>query len=146
MSPSLAVRLSDYTVTESGCWEWSGSVDSKGYGRFRDTKAHRIAYEEWVGPIPEGHVVRHRCDNPLCINPEHLRTGTHAQNVEDRVERGRSAKGENHGWSKLTQDKVVYIREQYAAGGRSQQSIADEVGISQVHVSDIVRRIVWAHV
>jgi len=149
--PDLASRLlAARYVTESGCWEWTKGRDKDGYGRIavnrRDTRAHRLAYQCWVGEIPEGHVVRHKCDNPPCINPEHLETGTNADNMRDKRIRMRSARGVGHGWSKLTEDQVRYIRAEYTMGNRSQQSIADEMGVSQVHVSDIVRRVLWTHI
>lgn len=73
-------------------------------------RLHRVVYKETYGEIPDGLVVRHKCDNPNCINPEHLELGTHADNVRDRVERNRSAKGSNNGRAKLTEDDVRYIR------------------------------------
>jgi hypothetical protein len=75
------------------CWEWLGHKTPKGYGRMRsDGKhhfAHRISYELYVGIIPDGLIVLHSCDNPGCVNPSHLRTGTHQDNTDDRTSRGR---------------------------------------------------------
>lgn len=71
---------------------------------------HRVVYENIFGKIPEGLVVRHKCDNPNCINIEHLELGTHADNVADRVERERSATGVDNGRAKLTEDDVRFIR------------------------------------
>ena len=90
-------KLKKYNVSPSGCWEWFGSVDKDGYGRMRGTaygvawskKAHRASYEEFVGPIPEGLHILHHCDNPCCINPEHLYAGTPADNGRDKSIRGR---------------------------------------------------------
>lgn len=80
---------------ESGCWEWQGTLFSAtGYGRFyfkgKDNTTHRVSYELTNGPIPEGLVVRHECDNPLCVNPAHLIPGTLKQNTRDMIDRGRS--------------------------------------------------------
>lgn len=79
-------------VTETGCWEWQGAVLGKGYGKFKkDGKfwlAHRYSYTMYKGPIPDGLVIRHKCHNVLCVNPDHLQTGTHRDNVWDQIERG----------------------------------------------------------
>lgn len=81
------------------CWEWTAGRDKDGYGKFAighggrkqtHTRAHRFAYETFVGPIPVGHVVMHTCDNPPCANPAHLKTGTALENNDDKVDKGRS--------------------------------------------------------
>jgi len=90
------LRAIGWTVMPSGCWEWKGKRNEHGYGIFfavrlglDGVRAHRVVYEHLVEPIPEGMVLRHRCDNPPCVNPEHLVPGTHAENMADMVERGR---------------------------------------------------------
>lgn len=91
-----------WDVTEAGCWEWRGPKNTRGYGHLSVTRSgavnkqvHRLMYERHHGPIPEGHVIRHKCDNPPCSNPDHLETGTHADNSRDMVERGRHVGGPN---------------------------------------------------
>lgn len=95
----LDVRLKEigWTVTESGCWEWNGKRNDQGYGLFsarrlgfEGARAHRVMYEHLVEQIPDGLEMRHSCDNPPCVNPEHLSPGTHAQNMADIIERGRA--------------------------------------------------------
>lgn len=72
-----------WTETPSGCWEFNAKGDKNGYGHVRGKKAHRISFEHFVGPIPDGLHVLHSCDNPPCINPAHLRVGTQADNMRD---------------------------------------------------------------
>ena len=75
------------------CWEWKGLIDKKGYGFIginqKNVFAHRYSYMTYKGEIPDGLVIRHTCDNPPCVNPNHLITGTPAQNVQDSFDRGR---------------------------------------------------------
>lgn len=80
-----------WTVTESGCWEWSGPRTENGYGSVKvgqaystTTAAHRLSYEVHHGPIPPGLEICHTCDNPPCMNPDHLWAGTHLENMQDR--------------------------------------------------------------
>jgi hypothetical protein len=137
---------------ENGCWEWQGYRDTAGYGQVRVNgklhKAHRWAYELFYGFSPE--VVRHRCDNPPCCNPEHLLGGTHADNVADRIERGRSrynpVKGELVGSAKLTADMVLEIRTEYAGGGVTQIQLASKFNVDQTQISNIIRRKEWRHI
>lgn len=87
-------QLTRYIVDEvTGCWIWTGGRSRDGYGkvkRYRKTiRAHRMFYEYHTGPIPEGLVVMHSCDTPLCVNPKHLKCGTHLENEEDKDRKGR---------------------------------------------------------
>lgn len=95
------------------CWPWIASRDEAGYGRFwqigRMVGAHRVAYELAKGPVEQGRVVMHRCDNPSCCNPHHLSLGTAKDNSDDKVAKGRQACGESHGRAKLTNANVEAI-------------------------------------
>lgn len=94
------------------CWEWTGRTNDNGYGRFQGTKAaHRWAFEYFHGEIPEGHLVLHSCDNKLCVNPAHLRSGSHADNMLDAALRDRFHVGTRCYNAKLTPDQVRYIRQ-----------------------------------
>ncbi len=103
--------------------------------------AHRVAYEIVHGPIPEGLVVRHDCDTPACCNPTHLRTGTHADNVRDRVLRGRSAVGERSGKAKLTEVQVRDI----ATKANSAAWYAQHYGVTEDTIYAIWERRSWRH-
>jgi hypothetical protein len=124
------------------CWEWTASKRN-GYGAFsvgdKMMKAHRFAYTLTKGPIPDGLLVLHSCDNRACVNPAHLRVGTYADNKQDAIERGR------HGNAKLSVSEVVEIRNSYSAGA-TQQAIATRYGIHRSFVSNIINRKRWSHI
>ncbi len=99
---------------ESGCWNWSKAKNKDGYGYvWFDGKMHRAsrkAYEAFVGPVPEKLWVLHICDNPSCINPDHLFLGSHQDNANDRDRKLRQAKGDRHPNAKLTQAEVNHYK------------------------------------
>lgn len=156
LSPMERLRWYGWTerlvVSELGpCWEYLGGRFSTGYGRIsngpgRALYAHRVIYENTVGPIPKGLVVRHRCDNRVCVNPDHLETGTYADNSKDMVLRGRSLKGENHNLAKLTEDDVRRIRHLYNTREISQVALGRLFGVSNVNIADIVHLMTWKEV
>lgn len=137
---------------ENDCWLWQGA-SLKGYGLFaigrRMRRAHRVSWEAHFGPIPKNLHVLHRCDNPSCVNPKHLFIGTHLENMQDKVSKGRQARnthvvGEMQGNAVLTEAKVRRIRK--LAGKISQRQIASLVGIGQGHVSKVINRKIWNHI
>lgn len=141
-------------VVDSGCWEWQGYRDRKGYGRPRIGKgvdsAHRISYQLFVAEIPPGLCVCHKCDNPPCVNPEHLFLGTKADNNADMVAKGRHRSGGCHrgtsnGRAKLTEADVVQIRAA-AASGETKRAIARRYSMDESSIGLLVRRITWSHV
>lgn len=146
IEPSLRESFQDKYVPEvtTGCWLWIACI-SDGYGRIQvDGKgflAHRISYELFKGPIPEGIYVCHTCDVGSCVRPDHLFLGTSIDNNTDRDNKGRQSKGERHWKSKLTEAKVLEIR---AASGPYRE-IAADYDITQSHVSAIKTRKAWAH-
>ena len=141
-------RFESKFTKSDGCWEWAAHKDRDGYGQFkiaeRTQKAHRVAYQLYVGEIPAGLCVCHRCDNPGCVNPSHLFLGTQADNTHDRENKGRGKDqcGEKNGSSKLTEKQVIEIRARHSEG-IAQVALAKELGVSQATISLIVRDHTW---
>lgn len=133
----------------TGCWEWTGHTrKASGYGEVSwgldERRVHRIAYIALVGPIPDGLILLHGCDNPPCFNPDHLSLGTLIDNADDMIAKRRNAFGEKSPHAKLTEDQVREIRAM--AGQMPQRLIADRFGIKQMQVSRIIRGERWRHV
>lgn len=123
------------------CWPWRGDKNHRGYGRFREKMTHRLAYELVKGPIPEGLIVRHRCDNPPCCNPDHLLVGTYADNTDDAVERNRLPTGERSGTAKITVEQVRYIRAN--PDNLTRAALVQRFGLSKCYISAIRSGKVW---
>lgn len=136
---------------DSGCWMWLGSQDSDGYGSIRmngrSIRAHRFSYQYFVGPIPGGMLVCHRCDTPGCVNPEHLFIGSNRENMQDMVAKGRHLDGRAGSGShlaKLSLEDVRAIRDLLAQGVKNIE-IATQFSISHRTVSAIKTRKIWAN-
>jgi hypothetical protein len=131
----------------AGCWLWKANTGSAGYGKFRsngvETAAHRAAWEIFNGPVLDGQVIRHKCDNPLCCNPAHLEPGTQGDNMADMVARGRSTRGAANGRALLTAADVATIRERIARGEPNTR-IARDYPITHSMVSRIKRGLAWS--
>lgn len=142
---TLLERMAEKIIQEpnSGCWIWSRGKDKDGYGKVkidgRSLRAHRVTWEYVNGPIPEGMLLCHRCDNPSCVNPDHLFLGCHKNNHEDRGAKGRTARGERHGRAKLTVADVLSIRETKPG----YQAAAERFGIGKTHYHRILRGQAW---
>ena len=141
-------RFEKFYIPEpnTGCFLWLGSLRGRmGYGGFRYKgkmkNAHQVSYELYKGAIPEGKIVCHTCNNPICVNPNHLYAGSYSDNTQQAVKEGRQfvASGEKNGHSKLTWVEVRAIRKDT----RNQYAVAAAYGISQLHVSRIKRNLVW---
>ena len=135
---------------DNECWNWTGYVRPNGYGggfTSNETRpgTHRVAYETWVGEIPDGMIVRHTCDNRLCCNPRHLLAGTHQDNVDDMVERGRQSRGEKNANAKITAEIAQQIYDEYATSGKTKEQIGEEFGVSQPTVKSIWAGRNWVH-
>jgi hypothetical protein len=122
---------------KDGCWVWTASKLQDGYGCFKvggkKISAHRYSYQAFKGDIPEGLVVMHSCDNPSCVNPEHLMAGTHKDNSQDAVSKGRMASGSRNSSAKLTEDQVAAIKE----SSETVVILANRYGVNQSTISKI---------
>lgn len=118
---------------ETPCWEFQGAKDKDGYGKIRVgesvDRTHRVTYMLYHGPVDEGMVVRHKCDNPCCCNPAHLEIGTQEENMRDMVDRGRHV-----GSAKLSMGDVVEMRA-LKLRGVSTASMAARYGVAESTVS-----------
>ena len=133
-----------------GCWVWTGALQRDGYAHFtldrKTITAHRYAYEITVGPIPAGMDLLHSCDNRACVNPAHLRPGTHEENIAEMVRKGRNTKGEQNRRNKVTADRVREIRKHREETGETYNAIGDLYGISPTQARAICLRVHWRHI
>lgn len=146
---SLRERFESKVVKTDSCWLWVGGKNKQGYGKLRiggkggeHVRAHRVSYELHRGPIPDGFFVMHKCDNPSCVNPEHLDIGTAMDNVADMVSKDRHTYGERTKKSKLTNLAVSVIRE----SGASVQELMATFNVSKATVYQVKQGRTWKHV
>ena len=150
---TTARRFMRYVKPGPGCWEWLGSHDGGGYGKFTVThgwqeKAHRFAYQLFVGPLEPGQLVCHHCDNPGCVNSEHLFAGTMKDNIQDAKAKGRvpvltSCWGEDNPKHKLTLDNVSEIRCRYSEENTTLRKLAAEFGVDHSAIWKVVHHRRW---
>lgn len=138
---------------EDECWEWKGYRNENGYGKmlaFGEQMAHRVSWIINSGEIPEGIKVLHKCDNPPCVNPEHLFLGTLGDNNKDRHRKGRTVvpdnKGSNHGMSKLKESDVVEILRLHQQGLSNMDIVRKFNKVHKATVYDVIFRRTWSHV
>lgn len=130
------------------CWRWMGPLDRIGYGRFylngKTLLSHRASMLFAHGELRSELDVLHSCDNPACVNPKHLRFGTHADNMRDKVDRGRQKRGEHAPQAKLTDAHIKIIK--YIGRSLPRKVLAREFGINSQAVSNILCGRKWSHV
>lgn len=134
--------LGYFKEVDSGCWEWFGPISKAGYGDLNvknyKLKAHRFSYEYHKGLIHPNLFVCHKCDNPKCVNPNHLFLGTHDDNMKDMAKKERSTVGRS--WNgKLTLEKASAIKRDL----RPRKEVAAEYGVSLVTVCKIQNGQIW---
>jgi hypothetical protein len=109
-------RFLENVHEHEGCWIWKGKKFDRGYGKFtirqKTMKAHRVAYLLFVGEIEEGKVICHKCDNPLCVNPEHLWSGTFKQNTQDMMSKGRLSRLRSNHKDSMSQYPGISFRKE----------------------------------
>jgi len=157
----------DKISNPNGCWEWTASKQNRkvGYGKFqmknKSCLAHRISWLLHYGKIPKNIYVCHKCDNSICVNPNHLFLGTPNDNIQDMVKKNHHAKGNNHGSvthperivkgekhanSKLTKNQIIEIRKKYIPNIISMPQLAKEYNVDWTTIRQIVNRITWKHI
>jgi len=134
------------------CWIWTGARNADGYGHIQIDnfveKAHRLSYRLFIGNIPDGMCICHRCDNPSCVNPSHLFLGTKLDNARDREAKNRNTylSGEKHKMAKLTSEQVESIRSTPIVKHGDKARIAMEYGVSQSCIGSILNRKTWKEI
>jgi len=136
----------DYRGHKKGCWILNTSCNGGGYPRIWDGKksrvAHRVSYEIFIGKIPKGSYVLHRCDNKRCVNPKHLFIGTQSDNMKDSSAKGRISRGASHPPSKLNREHIRMIRH-LRQTGFSFANLGMYYGVNKETIRDIIRGKTW---
>lgn len=145
ITDGVKVRFWSKVKKTDGCWLWVGGArNPAGYGQFKfngkQIAAHRFSYAVTHNDDPQGFVICHHCDNPQCVNPDHIYKGTATDNAADRENRGRSNRpvGENRSDTKLTNAQVLRMRELYSNGEQSIYGLSSKFGVVAQNVHEIV--------
>ena len=143
----MTEKFTDYISPEpnSGCWLWTGTVNRQGYGRWgkKSRYAHRLVYETRHGAIPPGLCALHKCDNPCCVNPDHIFLGSRADNTRDMYAKGRDrTTGDRSASAKLSSSDVATIR----ASNESLRTLGLRYGVGHSTIGKIKRGERWRNV
>lgn len=132
------------------CWDWDGTGDIRGYGYITVTNpkrigVHRLSWMIHNGPIPANLVICHKCDSPCCVNPSHLFLGTQADNMADRVAKGRGYIRQAYVTAKLTSDQIKEIRSAYSPRKITQKILSEKYGVTRENIHYILKGKSWRH-
>jgi hypothetical protein len=154
----LKKSFEKHVIRQEGCWGWKGSIARGGYpvmscrSSIGPDRGHRASWFIHKGLIPEGLCVCHKCDNPICTNPDHLWIGTHKENNDDKMAKSRQSKlspphksGSQNGASKLKEDQVIEIKKMLVEG-KSAYSIAPLFDVSKQTILRIKNGVNWSHI
>ncbi|MEG4424966.1 MULTISPECIES: HNH endonuclease signature motif containing protein [unclassified Microcoleus] len=143
-------RFEKHIISKDNCWLTDLWCNQRGYGQFHLKRsrmnASRASFLIYNGEIPEGMFVCHKCDNPPCVNPEHLFLGTHTENMRDMVEKGRSNRGSKNPQSKLTEKEVFQIKALLVETNLTVERISVLFDVSQRTIAYIKQNDIWKHV
>ncbi len=127
------------------CWEWVGHKRPDGYGTIGNIRAHRLSYIIHFGSIPDNYEICHHCDNPGCVNPNHLFAGTRLENEHDKVNKKRHTFGSKNNKAKLTEQEVIEIREIAKTGIRAGE-LATRYSVTKNTIFRALHRWTWKEV
>lgn len=165
MTPNDLIRFMAKVSKSTGCWNWVAGKFNGGYGKFRIGNkfylSHRVSYSIHFGETPAHLCLLHKCDNPSCVNPDHLQPGTHLENSKDMISKGRAPtgkrnghhtkpemtpRGELHERSKLTENQVLSIRKRFNHTYGQLSEMAREFFVTAQSIYAIVKRKSWKHI
>lgn len=148
---SYSERIESKIFKTDGCWLWQGNKNTDGYGQIKfngkTCRVHRLVYEHFFGEIAPDMVIMHICDNPACVNPDHLKMATIKENNNDCDRKGRRNPpiGTRAHKAKLTDEQVIKIRELYANGNCTYKHLSARFGVTEAMIGYIIRRDHWKH-
>jgi hypothetical protein len=141
-----------HVIRKKGCWGWNGAKAHFGYGFMKSggkmDRAHRVSWRIYKGKIPKGKLVLHKCDNPICSNPDHLYLGTQKDNIRDIYlrKRNHNQHGIKNHQSKLTEEKVIEIRKKYKGKHGELTMLGKEYGVNYNTIRMIIKKQRWKHI